>query len=75
MTTVLNNSKFLKFRMIKNFKILEHNVLNQSKPSFGRHPIIIIILIIFILTILSLIIILTIVIETTITTMLELVLR
>ena len=39
MTTVLNNSKVLNFRIFKNFKILEHYVLNHSKPSFGRHPI------------------------------------
>jgi hypothetical protein len=40
MTTVLNNSKVLNLRMIKNFKILEHYVLYRFKPSFGRHPII-----------------------------------
>ena len=37
-TTFLNDSEVLKFRMIKNFKILEYYVLNRSKPSFGRHP-------------------------------------
>ena len=40
MTTVLNNSKVLNFRFIKNFKILEHYVLNRSNLSFGRHPLI-----------------------------------